>query len=186
MQNLESRSLGVATWAVMGVAALLMESILRLGAIALAGVRGGLGPAEWAALALSTAFLGYFEGYRGFQCSFSPRVVERAFNLDRDLGPLGIVLAPLYAMALVGGSRRELVRSWLLVAGIVVMVIVVRRIPPSWRCIVDAAVAVSLTWGLVAMASRYLDRARAHLASAASSPRGSRPRASVRPSIPPA
>ena len=103
------RSLAVATWAVLGVAALLVESIVRLGATALAGVRGGLEPAEWGVLGLTTVLLAYFEGYRGFQCSFSPRVVERAFQLQHAPGPLRIALAPLYAMALVGGSRREIV-----------------------------------------------------------------------------
>lgn len=185
MHNRQSRSFAVATWAVLGVAALLIESIVRLGAIALAGMRGGLGSAEWAALALTTALLAYFEGYRGFQCSFSPRVVERAFKLDGEVGPLRIALAPLYAMALIGGSRKELVRSWLLVAGIVLMVLGVRQLPSSWRCIVDGAVAVSMSWGLVALASRYWERARAR-APSASCPLRTRSGGSVRPSVPPA
>jgi hypothetical protein len=186
MQNLESRNLAVATWAVFGVAGLLVESILRLGAVAFAGLRGGFGPTEWGALALTTALLAYFEGYRGFQCSFSPRVVERAFDLGHRSGPFRIALAPLYAMALFGGSRKELVRSWLLVGGIVVMVVVVRRLPTSWRCIVDGAVAVSMTWGLVAMGTRYFDRARTHFGSSTGHTYGTRARVSVRPSIPPA
>ncbi len=84
MTRTESRSLAAATWAVGGVAALLMESVVRLGTTALAGARGGFSFAEWLALALTTALLAYVEGYRGFHRSFSPRVVERAFDVAHD------------------------------------------------------------------------------------------------------
>lgn len=176
MTRTESRSLAAATWAVGGVAALLMESVVRLGTTALAGARGGFSSAEWLALALTTALLAYVEGYRGFHRSFSPRVVERAFDVARDPGLLRIVLGPLYAMALIGGSRKDRVRSWLLVVGIVAMVIIVRQLPFAWRCIVDGAVAVSLTWGLIAIVSRYWSRARIHLGASRRAANAASPR----------
>jgi hypothetical protein len=156
------RTLAVASWAVGGVAALLLEGIVRLGAFALAGLRQGLGPLQWAGLVSCTLVLGYLEGYRGFQRSFSPRVVERAFALASNASPLAIALAPLHAMGLLGGPRRERMRSWLLLVAIAVVILVVRRLPMSWRSIVDAAVASSLTWGLVTMALRFVQRVRRH------------------------
>jgi hypothetical protein len=61
------------------------------------------------------------------------------------------VLAPLYAVSLIGAPARTLARAAVGVAMIVVCVLLVRELPAPWRGIVDGAVAVALTWGLVAL-----------------------------------
>jgi hypothetical protein len=96
-------------------------------------------------------FILYVEGYRGFQKRFSPRVVARALHLAEHPRPLHVVLAPLYAMALMHTTRRRLIGSWILVAGIVAIILLVRALPPVWRALIDAGVALALAWGTAAI-----------------------------------
>ena len=158
------RRMALASWAVLGVVLMLAESVVRLSRFALARIGEGLEPYEWAALAGTTLIMGYVEGYRAFSRSFGPRVVARSFELARAPALLHVVFAPLYAMSLLGDTRKRMVRSWALVAGIVAIVLVVRRLPPTWRCIVDASVAFSLAWGIVVICSLWVSRLRSELA----------------------
>lgn len=164
----EARSLAIASWAAFGVVLLLGESVVRLSLVAVAGIRNGLSISEWAVLVVASLFVGYVEGYRAFSRSFGPRVVERSFELARSATMLEVLFGPLYAMSLIGDTRKQMVRSWALVVAIVAMVVVVRRLPPTWRCIADASVALSLTWGIVVIASLWGARARSEIARAAS------------------
>ncbi|MBX3232608.1 MAG: hypothetical protein KIT84_16655 [Labilithrix sp.] len=143
------REIAVASWGVLGVLLVLGESVARLTRVAVARIAEGLAPHEWAALAAAMVVMGYVEGYRTFARSFGPSVVARAFALGRAPAPLHVLCAPLYAMSLVGDTRARVARSWAVVAGVVAAVLVVRRLPPTWRSIVDASVALSLTWGIV-------------------------------------
>jgi hypothetical protein len=149
----------IACWAVLGVVALLVEPAVRLGRAALLRLGEGFAPGEWAALAGVTLVLGYVEGHRGFRCSFCPRVVDRAFELaESERSAWWQALAPLYAMSLIGDGRGRLARSWGLAAGVVFAVCAVRRLPPTARAIVDAAVAVSMVWGVFELCARYAMR----------------------------
>lgn len=168
------RRVALAFWAVLGVVLMLVESVVRLSRFALARIGEGLELHEWAALVGSTLFMGYVEGYRAFSRSFGPRVVARSFELARAPTLLRVVFAPLYAMSLLGDTRKQMVRTWGLVAGIVAIVLVVRRLPPTWRCIVDASVAFSLSWGIVVIGSLWRTRLRTELAGAPL-PSGQRP-----------
>jgi hypothetical protein len=161
--QVEARRLMIASWAVLGVAAILAKGSVRLAHVAVPRLREGLTAGEWLSLAFVALLLGYVEGYRGFTRSFSPRVVQRAFDLARTASPLEVALAPLYAMSLIGDTRDRLVRAWALVAMIVVMVVAVRMLPHTWRCIVDASVAVSLAWGLVGLCGLWIHRMRREL-----------------------
>ncbi|MCC6554315.1 MAG: hypothetical protein IT372_15140 [Polyangiaceae bacterium] len=144
-------------WGVLGVVAMLVEGIYRLGAIAVRTLRDEeLSAAELAALAGWLVIIVYVEGYRGFQLRFSPRVVARALHLAAHPRPLFVALAPLYCMALFHTSRRRLVASWLLIAGIVAMVLLVRALPAVPRAIVDAGVACALAWGTAVMLWLFL------------------------------
>lgn len=160
----ETRRVVIASWAALGVVAVMAESVVRLTRVALGALREGLTPGQWAALAAGVLFMGYVEGYRAFSRSFGPRVVERAFALGRAPTPAHVALAPLYAMSLVGDARGRLVRSWALVLGIVALVVLVRQLPPVWRGIVDASVAVSLTWGIAVIGSLWISTLRRELA----------------------
>lgn len=147
----------VAVWAVLGVAVLLLQAVIRLGLVAVDPfVTGrGLSPFETSVCVAWVAFSIYAEGYRGFQKAFVPRTVARAFHLASEPRLLWVVLAPAYAMALVHAKPRRLVVSWLLVALIVLAVTFVRRLPTPWRSVVDAGVVVGLAWGLTSLVATF-------------------------------
>jgi hypothetical protein len=147
-----ARRLAIALWGVGGVALLLVEAIWRLTDTALTiFLRDGLEATEAAMLAAWVAFIVYVEGYRAFQLRFSPRVVGRAMSLCDDPRALHVLAAPLYCMALIHATRRRLVASWILLAGIVGIILLVRVMPPVYRAIIDAGVVCALTWGTVVM-----------------------------------
>lgn len=141
-----------ATWGLAGTAALLTRAIWRLTPAAWeAATRYQLGALGWGFGALWLLFMGYSEGYRGFQKGFAPRVAARAAHLAQRPRPLHVLLAPLFCMGLIHASRRRLVTSWSLVSMVVVLVLMVRHVPQPWRGLVDAGVVLGLTWGLVAV-----------------------------------
>lgn len=141
-----------AAWGVLGVAALLMNAVMRLGPVAVeAFVAHRLTAPQWLLAVGFSAFMAYSEGYRGFQRGFSPRVVARALHLARNPRPLHAILAPLFCMGLVHASRRRLVTSWALLASIVGLVLAMRAVPQPYRGIVDAGVVLGLAWGVVAL-----------------------------------
>jgi hypothetical protein len=90
----------------------------------------------------------FFEGYRGFQRSFSPRVVARAAELTRSPTPAQVALAPLYCMGLLWAPRAVLMRQWTLVALVVGLVLVVARLEQPTRGLVDLGVVAGLGYGL--------------------------------------
>jgi len=138
-------------WAVAGVAAILAEAVVSLAAIGLATLRAGLSPLEWLAFFVCATGFFYGEGVRALQRRWVPFVMRRAASLRHTGSTLDRVLAPLYAMALVGAPRATLLRAWAGVAGIVLAVVVVSRLPAPWRGIVDLSVALALAWGLLAV-----------------------------------
>ncbi|WP_437274915.1 hypothetical protein WME90_27095 [Sorangium sp. So ce375] len=142
------RRLAVILWGVLGVVAVLVEAICRLAATAARILTvHTLTAGQLVLLAAWTVAIAYFEGYRGFQQRFSPRVVARALHLAEHRRPLHVALAPLYCMALFHATRRRLIATWALVAGIVALILLVRQMPPPYRAIVDAGVAFALAWG---------------------------------------
>ena len=144
---------GIAShWAVLGVAFTLAEAITRLSYVCYRSVERGLSIVEWFVFAVLVASFGYWEGERALRRRFAPAVVARALELESTSARRWtILLAPLYAMSLVGAARSALVRSWGAVAGIAAAVIVVRQLPSPFRGLVDGAVAVALSVGLVGL-----------------------------------
>lgn len=131
---------------------MLAEGIYRLAKTAIDNLVGAeltLGQTAFGAAWLT--FIVYVEGYRAFQKRFSPRVVARALHLAEHPRPLHVALAPLYVMALLHTTRRRLIASWILVAGIVAVILLVRSFPPVWRALIDAGVALALAWGTAVM-----------------------------------
>lgn len=146
------RRLAVVLWGVLGVVTVLVEALCRLGATAARILTvHALTTGQLVLLAAWTVTIAYFEGYRGFQRRFSPRVVARALHLAEHGRPLHVALAPLYCMALLHATRRRLIATWALVAGIVALILLVRQMPPPYRAIVDAGVAFALAWGAVSI-----------------------------------
>jgi hypothetical protein len=140
-----------AAWGVLGIVALLVRAIWRLVPGALEGLGGGLSPQGWAATVAWIAAMAYFEGYRGFQRSFAPRVVARAAEIARHPRPLPALLAPLYCMSLFSAPRRRILASWALRAFHVVLILSESRIPQPARGVIDAGVVVRLGWGVAVL-----------------------------------
>lgn len=141
-----------AAWGLAGTALLLARAIWRLAPAAWEAVtRFQPGVLGWSAAALWLLFMGYFEGYRGFQRGFAPRVAARAAHLSRQPRALHVLLAPMFCMGLIHASRRRLVTSWSLVGVVLLLVLGVRHLAQPWRGLVDAGVVFGLTWGLVAV-----------------------------------
>jgi hypothetical protein len=139
-------------WGVGGVALLLAQAIFRLTPIALEPFRlGGLDGWEIATYAAWVLMSLYSEGYRGFQKSFVPRVVARAFFLARAPRPVFILVAPLFCMSLLHARPRRLVISWLIVVLITAAIALVRTLPYPWRGIIDGGVVVGLGYGLASL-----------------------------------
>lgn len=135
-----------------GVAALFAKACYQLGRRGVLTLQAGLEPLEWLALALLMVVFVYGEGERALGRRWVPRMVARA----RELGPRSPashrILAPLYAMSLIGAPARTLARAWIGLALVVLAVVIVRHFAEPWRGIVDLAVVGALAWGLVRMA----------------------------------
>ncbi len=141
-----------AAWGLVGVSALLLRALSRLTPVAIEGLGSpSLGPWHWVAAAVWLVAMAYFEGYKGFQRGFAPRVVVRALHLVRHPQPLHVLLAPLFCMGLIHARKRRLITSWIVVAGVVTLVFAVGLLAQPWRGLVDAGVVVGLAWGLAAI-----------------------------------
>lgn len=146
-------------WAIAGVVLLLVQALIKLGLVAVDPFVSGRGltPLEGSVCAAWIAMSVYTEGYRGFQKAFVPRTVARAFHLSTlPVRPGRVVLAPLYAMALIHARGKRLAISWGLVVMIVAAVVAIRRLPAPWRSIVDAGVVAGLAWGLVSLIATFV------------------------------
>lgn len=153
-ESIAGRLAGV--WALLGVSALFGFAIVRLGARGLALPFGDLTLVEWGALLTSIVVFVYGEGVLALQRRWVPRVLERARALRRDKRRAFRVLAPLYAMSMVGASPRRILGGWSLFLGIATLAIAVQRLPAPWRGIVDLGVAGALAWGLVSLVAAAL------------------------------
>lgn len=143
-------------WGVAGILALVLRGAWRLSELAAEGIATRPGPAAWSVAAVWLVAMLYFEGYRGFQRSFSPRAAARARWLNDHPRPVLIVLAPLFCMGLVHATRRRLITSWILLLGIVGLVAGMGAVPQPWRGLLDAGVAVALIYGAATVAVLYL------------------------------
>lgn len=140
-----------ALWGLTGITVLLGSAIYRLGQIALDLVGQPLDWYHWLALVFSILFMGFAEGYRGFQCAFSPRVAARIRYLADNVTPLRLVLAPMFCMGFFHIQRRRQIVTICLTLGIIVLVQVVHMLDQPWRGIVDAGVVIGLAWGLISL-----------------------------------
>lgn len=141
-----------AVWGLLGVFLLIGTALSRLVPVGLDALALPLGPIHWLALALWLPFMAWTEGYRGFHRSFSPMVAARARHLRDHPRSLHAALAPLVCMGFVHATRRRKVRSGALTLGIIVLVILVRRLDQPWRGIIDLGVALGLALGLCSLA----------------------------------
>jgi hypothetical protein len=106
---------------------------------------------HWIALAASLLFMGYAEGYKGFQLKFSPRAAARALYLRGNPTPVRVTFAPLFCMGFFHATRKRKIVAYSLTTMIVLLIVLVRQLPQPWRGIVDAGVLLGLGWGLVSV-----------------------------------
>jgi hypothetical protein len=147
--GLAPTELAVVLWGTVGVVAVLVDAIIRLLPNAIEPIATDTLDVQ-GALAYVAAIIGlaYAEGYRGFQRRFSPRVVARAARLAGSPQPIWrLVLAPLMTMGLIHATHRRLLATWMLVAMIVALIVLVSLLEQPWRGAVDAGVVVGLSWG---------------------------------------
>jgi hypothetical protein len=140
-----------AVWGLGGVVVLLGTAVVRLALIAVDAFQYPFDGWQWSLLITHTAFMAHAEGYKGFQKSYAPRVVARARYLVDEPTPLRIALAPLFCMGYFHTTRRRLLSTYLLTAGIIVLIVIYHDLPQPWRGILDVGVVVGLTWGMVSL-----------------------------------
>ena len=140
-----------ALWGLVGFSTLLAYTIFRLTPIAVDTFSYDLHWYHWVVLVINTLFMAYFEGYRGFQKGFSPRVAARAKHIKNHPNIFHALLGPLYCASYIYTSKRRKIATYSLTIGIIILIILVRQLDQPWRGIVDAGVVVGLTWGLVSL-----------------------------------
>lgn len=145
-----------AAWGLMGVMALLLWAVIRLGPIGWAPVAAGLETPGAIAYAVSVLFFAYTEGYRAFHLNFSPRVAARAQHLSQHPTPLRILAAPLFCMGYFGATPRRLAVSYGVTIGVIGLIVLVRAVPQPWRGAIDFGVCIALAWGALAIPYFYL------------------------------
>lgn len=150
-----------ALWGIFGFIMILCQAIVRLAGRAYEPLAAGdLQAYHYVLFAVSIVFNAYFEGYRAFQLQVAPRVMARASHLAQHPRPLHVVLAPLFCMSLFHATRKRLIISWSVYAGIITLVVLVRQLPQPWRGIVDAGVVAGLSWGVVAIVAAFVELRR--------------------------
>jgi len=146
------RSKLVATLGIAFITYLLGNAIVRLTPLALAPWRDG-SLSTFQKLLWIGWFAGnaYFEGYKGFQQRFSPRVVGRAAYLGDHPTALRIVLAPFFVLSMFHAKRSQLIFRWCFLIALYALIYAVSFVPQPWRGIIDGGVVVGLLWGLLAV-----------------------------------
>lgn len=150
-------SLWISTWAILGVSAILGQAIWKLLPLAMEPFqKQDLSSIQWVMLIIWLAFMGYTEGYRGFQKAFCPRVVSRAWTLNSSSPLHHIIFAPLYSMGYFYATKKRKIVSWTLTTAIVGIVLLVKLFPYPYRQIVDAGVVLGLSYGLCTLLYFYI------------------------------
>ena len=157
------RSKLIATLGIAFITLLLARPIKMLGQNAIAPWLDGSMNALQKVLWIGWFFVnGYFEGYKGFQQRFSPRVVGRAAYLGDHPTWFRVIFALPFCLSLFHAKRAQLIFRWAFLAALYTLIMLVRMIPQPWRGIIDGGVVVGLAWGLVAVwyffAQYLLDR----------------------------
>jgi len=139
-------------WGLGGLAVVLSDASLRLSRHLIDAWSYDWSIAQWTLFIVNTAFMAYSEGYRGFQKSFVPRVVARAFYLRDNPTAFRALLAPLFVVGYFAAPKRTRMVVFIGTALIVIAVILIRQLPQPWRGIIDAGVVLGLSWGVISLA----------------------------------
>ena len=140
-----------AIWGIVGVSLILGRGLFCIYPFSreLCGMQLGLW--HWVGLAVSLVFMGYAEGYKGFQLKFSPRVAARAKYLQENPTFMRVLLAPLFCMGFFHATKKRKIVSYCLTAAIILLIVGVSHLAQPWRGIIDAGVLLGLGWGLLSI-----------------------------------
>ncbi|WP_136078394.1 hypothetical protein [Pontiella desulfatans] len=146
-----SRFLGAvgALWGIAGLSLILGRGLHSMLPFVSELEETPFGWIHWSALAVSLLFMGYAEGYKGFQLKFSPRAAARALYLKNNPTLVRAVFAPFFCIGFFHATRKRKMIAYSLTTMIVLLIIFVRQLPQPWRGIIDAGVLLGLGWGLV-------------------------------------
>lgn len=101
--------------------------------------------------------MAYAEGYKAFQLKFSPLIVRRAIELsDGRKSFLRLLFAGPYCMGLFGATKKRMIVSWSISAGVTALVMIVKRLPYPWRSIIDGGVVVGLGYGTLSIIYNWI------------------------------
>ena len=149
-----NRTLGTigTLWGVGGAVTLLGFALTRMTKPMLEAFSGDfeLGIWHYVVGGLWVIFMGYSEGYKGFQKGYSPRVASRALYL-RDRCTWGrLLLAPLFCLGFINSTKRRRIVVFAILTVITLIVVLFKYIPQPWRGVLDLGVVVGLSWGIIA------------------------------------
>tara|TARA_B100000963_G_C22272954_1_gene513592 strand:- start:35 stop:511 length:477 start_codon:yes stop_codon:yes gene_type:complete len=138
-----------AIWGFIGVSLILLHGIACVYPYVIALDFSKMCWYHYLSLIISIIFLGYAEGYKGFQLSFSPRVAQRLKLVFKNPSFVNVVLSPLFCMGFFGISKKRMKITYILTITIIFLIIIIERISEPWRGIIDTGVLVGLSWGLL-------------------------------------
>lgn len=139
-------------WGVFQVVLMLANALRRILPVAIEPlIRKDILPVHWVMYVVWSLYMAYAEGYKGFQLKFSPLVVHRAFSLCDNPSVINYILAGPYCMGLFGASRKRMIVSWSITAGVFALILAVKHLPYPYRSIVDGGVLVGLTYGTLSI-----------------------------------
>ena len=123
----------LASWAIFSVLAFIGSAVRRLILVAVEPVlKGDLSLYQAILYATWVAIMVYVEGYKSFHLKFSPLVVKRSFILTQEPTVLKSIFAGPYAMGLIGANKKRTIISWSIVAGVMVLVKLVKLLEYPW------------------------------------------------------
>lgn len=140
-----------AIWGIFGLSFILGRGLFSIWPFVDELEFGTFGAVEWIGLAVSLVFMGYAEGYKGFQLKFSPRVAARALYLKSNPTPARVIFAPLFCMGFFHATKKRKIVAYAITTMVIVLILTVRQLPQPARGIIDAGVLLGLGWGLIAV-----------------------------------
>lgn len=139
-------------WGIGGILLLLLFAIWRLFPNALDAFNFEFNFLHWLLLLVNTLLMAYYEGYKGFQLAFSPRIAARARYLSEHGTIFQLILAPFFCMTYFDAPQRRVRATWILTICIVILIIIFQQLPQPIRGILDVGVVIGLAWGSISTA----------------------------------
>lgn len=140
-----------AIWGVFGLSIILIRGLFSVLSPALALQETSFTWVHWLGLVISVVFMGYAEGYKGFQLKFSPRVAARALYLKANPTVARVIFAPLFCMGFFHATRKRKIIAYAVTTMVVLLIVGVRQLQQPWRGIIDVGVLFGLGWGLISV-----------------------------------